>query len=103
MMNKKLAVIGAGKIGTAILRGVIKAGVFGKDQIMASDVSEALRQSAASELAIKVTPDNKAACAFADIVLLAVKPQILDAVVKEIAGAIGTAKLVVSVAAGVAI
>ena len=103
MLNKKLAVIGAGKIGAAIVRGAVKADLVSKDQILASDVSEALRQAAERELGIKTTSDNKAACAFADIVVLAVKPQILDGVVDEIANTIGNAKLVVSVAAGVPI
>src|ERR1051325_9630339 len=103
MMNNKLAVIGVGKIGAAILRGVIKADLVSKDQIIASDESEALRQAAARELGIKVTADNNAACAFADIVVLAVKPQILDGVLAEIAPTVGASKLIVSVAAGVPI
>jgi pyrroline-5-carboxylate reductase len=68
---------------------------------MASDVSEALRQAAANELGIKVTADNGALCDFADIIILAVKPQIVDPVAREIAKKLGAKKLLVSVAAGV--
>ncbi|MGH7768087.1 MAG: pyrroline-5-carboxylate reductase [Candidatus Binatia bacterium] len=100
MLKDKIGVIGAGKIGSAIMRGVIGAGLVQKKQVMASDVSKALRQSVAAELGIEVTPDNDKVCQFADIVILAVKPQIIDAVVKEIAGKLGK-KLLVSVAAGV--
>jgi len=103
MLKEKIGVIGAGKIGSAIVRGMIKAGLVTKDQVMASDVSDALRRSIAQELAIKVTPENGALCDFADVVVLAVKPQIVDLVAKEIAKKVGTSKLVISVAAGVPI
>jgi len=101
MLKEKIGVIGAGKIGSAIIRGVIRAGLAQKDQVMASDVSTALRQSIAKELEIKVTPNNDKLCGFADIVILAVKPQIVDPVLKEIAKKVGKEKLLVSVAAGV--
>jgi pyrroline-5-carboxylate reductase len=68
---------------------------------MASDVSEALRQAAGDELGIKVSVDNATLCDFADIVILAVKPQIVDSVAREIAKKLGAKKLLVSVAAGV--
>ena len=101
MLKERIGVIGAGKIGSAIVRGVIRAGLVNKDQVMASDVSEALRQSIATEVGIKVTSDNGEVCDFASIVILAVKPQIVDSVVKEMAKKLGKAKLLISVAAGV--
>ena len=103
MLTEKIGVIGAGKIGSAIARGVIRAGLAAKDNVMASDVSEALRQAAAHELGIKVTADNGALCDFAEIIVLAVKPQIVDPVAKEISKKLGKAKLLISVAAGVPI
>ena len=103
MLTEKIGVIGAGKIGSAIARGVIRAGLAAKENVMASDVSEALRQAAVNELGIKVTADNGALCDFADIIILAVKPQIVDPVAKEIAKKLGKTKLLVSVAAGVPI
>ncbi len=103
MLTEKIGVIGAGKIGSAIARGIIRAGLAAKENVMASDVSDALRQAAVSELGIKVTADNGALCDFADIIILAVKPQIVDPVAKEIAKKLGKTKLLVSVAAGVPI
>ncbi len=103
MLKEKIGVIGAGKIGAAILRGVIRAGLVHKDQAMASDLAEPLRHAVAKELQIRVTANNKETCDFADIVILAVKPQVVDPVVKEIAKRIGKNKLLVSVAAGVPI
>jgi len=101
VLTEKIGVVGAGKIGSAIARGVIHAGLVAKEKVMTSDVSEALRQSATQELGIRATADNLDLCNFADIVILAVKPQIVDAVAREIAKKIGNGKLLVSVAAGV--
>ena len=101
MLNEKIGIIGAGKIGSAIARGVLRAGLVSKDQVMASDVSEALQQSIATEVGIEATSDNGKICDFASIVILAVKPQIIDSVVKEISTKLGKTKLLVSVAAGV--
>src|SRR5919107_1100294 len=101
MISEKIGIIGAGKIGSAIARGIIRAGLVTIDRVMASDVSDPLRQAISNELGIGVTSDNRQLCDFANVVILAVKPQILDSVVKQMAKSLGTGKLLVSVAAGV--
>ena len=103
MVTEKIGVVGAGKIGSAIARGIIRAGLVTTDQVMASDVSDPLRQAIGNELGINVTSDNRQLCDFADVVILAVKPQILDPVVKQMAMSFSAGKLLVSVAAGVPI
>ncbi len=103
MLNAKIGVIGAGKIGAAIARGVLCGGLVTKEQVMASDVSESLTRALNAEFGIATTPDNGALCDFADIVIVAVKPQIVDGVAREIGGKLGSEKLLVSVAAGVPI
>jgi pyrroline-5-carboxylate reductase len=101
MITGNVGIVGAGKIGSAIARGIIRAGLVTTDQVMASDVSEPLRQAIGKELGIAVTSENRQLCEFADVVMLAVKPQILDSVVKQLAINLGAGKLLVSVAAGV--
>jgi pyrroline-5-carboxylate reductase len=103
VLTEKIGVIGAGKIGSAIVRGVLQAGLVKKEGVMASDVSDELRQAMVKDLGIKATADNGALCDFADIVILAVKPQVVDAVAREVAKKLGKTKLLVSVAAGVPI
>ncbi|HVR14739.1 MAG TPA: NAD(P)-binding domain-containing protein, partial [Candidatus Limnocylindrales bacterium] len=98
MLTEKIGVIGAGKIGSAIARGIIRAGLVNKESVMCSDVSDELRQAIARDLDIKVTPDNGALCDFAEIIILAVKPQIVDPVAREIAKKLGKSKLLISVA-----
>ena len=101
MVTGNVGIVGAGKIGSAIARGIIRTGLVTSDQVMASDVSDPLRQTIANELGIGVTSDNRQLCDFADVVILAVKPQIVDSVVKQMAKSLGAGKLLVSVAAGV--
>jgi pyrroline-5-carboxylate reductase len=101
MLTGTIGIIGAGKIGSAIARGMVRASLVAKDRIMASDVSDELRDAIVEELGISVTSDNVKVCEFADVVILAVKPQILVSVIKEIAAKLGETKLLISVAAGV--
>jgi pyrroline-5-carboxylate reductase len=101
VLQEKIGIIGAGKIGSAIARGIIKAGLVAKDSVVASDVSDALRESIAQELGIQTTANNVELCDFSDIVVIAVKPQIVVPVAREIAKKVAKAKLLVSVAAGV--
>jgi pyrroline-5-carboxylate reductase len=101
MITGNVGIVGAGKIGSAIARGIIRADLVTADQIMATDVSDPLRQAIATELGIRVSSDNRQLCDFADVVILAVKPEVLDSVLKQMAKSFGAGKLLVSVAAGV--
>jgi pyrroline-5-carboxylate reductase len=103
MFAAKIGIIGAGKIGGAIARAIIGAGLVKPEQLMASDVSDALREEIKASAGIAVTQENRAVVNFGDIIILAVKPQIIPAVADEIAASVGQRKLVVSVAAGVPI
>lgn len=101
MLADKIGVIGAGKIGSAILRGLVGAGLVEKGQVMASDPQGELRKRVGAEIGIRVTADNAEACEFADVVILAVKPQVVQAVLQPLGKSLGKERLLVSVAAGV--
>ncbi len=103
MLPEKIGVIGAGKIGTALIRGMLNAAVVKKDQIMASAPRATARESLAQEIGIAVTSENSEACDFADIVILAVKPALVPSVLKGVTKHLGKSKLLISVAAGVPI
>ena len=101
LSDKKLAVLGAGKLGGILLRAYVKRGLFASNRVVAT-VKHADRAAAlARELGIAVTTDNREAVRGADIVLLTIKPQTVAEVLQEIAPEIGADALLVSVAASV--
>jgi pyrroline-5-carboxylate reductase len=93
------AILGAGKMGEALLSGMLRAGVAPGDVIAAvrrGDRAEALRDS----YGIEVTSAAKAAAKAATLVIT-VKPQDMAGLLEEIAPAVRTGQLVISVAAGI--
>ena len=101
MLTEKIGIIGAGKIGSAILRGVIRGGLVDKNRLIASAPREAVRNVHAQETGVTVTSNNAEVVDFSDMVILTVKPQVIHKVLEEIAPRMSNQKLLVSVAAGV--
>ena len=100
MKDKRIAVLGAGHMGTALLRGILASGWGRRGRLVATHPKIAKAAALRDELRIRVIADNRRAAKDADIVILAVKPQILDAVLAEIAPVVPRGRLVVSIAAG---
>jgi pyrroline-5-carboxylate reductase len=100
MVAKRIAVIGAGHMGTALLRGILASGWGTKKNLIASHPKRAKGAALASELGIAVTDSNEEAARQAQIVILAVKPQILESVLHEIRPARHRDVLFLSIAAG---
>ncbi len=99
--QRRLAVLGAGKIGGILLRAFLKQGLISPKQAVATVQHPERAQAIARELGIPVSTDNRAAAREADIVLLCVKPQTVREVLEEIRSEVSEDKLVVSVAASV--
>ena len=99
--NKKLAVLGAGKLGGILLRAYLKQGLFVPNRVTATVRRPERAAALAKELGISVTTDNFEAVKGADIILLTVKPQTVAEVLQEIAPGIGARTLLVSAAASV--
>lgn len=112
-VKKKLGFIGAGNMAEALARGLVENKVFKPSELIASDVDAARRRKfkggSKGGLKIEVTDDNLKVLNSSRAVLFAVKPQTIDAVLTELAGADAGAprrgglasKLFVSIAAGV--
>jgi pyrroline-5-carboxylate reductase len=101
LSDKRLAVLGAGKLGGILLRAYLQQGIFAAKRVTAT-VKHAEKASAlAKELGINVATENRKAVHGADIVLLGLKPQVVGEVLKEIAPELAPHTLVVSVAASV--
>ncbi|HMI84120.1 MAG TPA: pyrroline-5-carboxylate reductase [Polyangiaceae bacterium] len=103
MKDQKIGFVGAGNMAGALIKGLLHSGTVGPAQILASDVREERLAELAGEHGIAVTKDNAELAAWADLVVLAVKPQVIDKVMGPIARALRSHALVVSIAAGVPI
>ena len=98
--NKKISFIGGGNMAQALISGLVSCGVKPSLITVADPSSEAREQLAAKGLnTVDPTTDAKAAVIGADIVVLAVKPQVMKAVVSGFADVLDK-QLVISVAAG---
>src|SRR5215472_7636767 len=97
LSDKKLAVLGAGKLGGILLRAYLKQGLFKSKNVTATVKHGEKAAALAKQLGVAVTSDNRAAVKGADIVLLGVKPQVVAEVLKEIAPEIAAKAVVASV------
>ncbi len=101
LSGHKLALLGGGKLGGILLRGLLKQGLFAPRDVVVT-VRHAERAAAlAKEMGIEVTTDNRKAVRGRDIVLMCVKPQAVSEVLADIRGEVSGKTLVVSVAASV--
>jgi pyrroline-5-carboxylate reductase len=101
LSDKTLAVLGTGKLGGILLRAYLKQGLFAPKRVTATVRHEEKATALARDLGVNGTTDNRKAVHGADIVLLAVKPQVVGDVLKEIAPELGKDTLIISVAASV--
>lgn len=99
--GKKVGFLGAGNMGEAMIRGLLKAGVVPAEDIFATDVRLDRLQQLGKLYGIHTLSDNSLLVKRVDVVILAVKPQIIHSVLKEVAPAVAPKKLLISVAAGV--
>jgi pyrroline-5-carboxylate reductase len=95
--------LGAGKMATALIRGMIRAGVVEPASIAASDPLPGARASLEAEAGIEVVESNLAVVLESDVLVLAVKPQSVPHVLAELQPAMTKQHLVVSIAAGVSL
>lgn len=99
--NLRVGFIGAGKMATALARGFVRAGLVESDGISASDVSPAALAAFVREAGGQALESNQAVAESAQVLLIAVKPAQVAAVLQEISPHLTPRHLVVSIAAGV--
>jgi pyrroline-5-carboxylate reductase len=98
--RKRIAFVGGGNMANALLRGLIETGSSPRDVTVAEPIA-AKRAQLKRGYRVATTDSNSDAVSRADIVILAVKPQIIDEVLASIREAVARRHLVVSIAAGV--
>lgn len=97
----KITFIGAGNMAEAIVAGIVKQQVVEASDVCVTDISADRLAHFESRYGVGISPDNVAAVANADVVILSVKPQVFPAVWPEIEGALKPDALVVSIMAGI--
>ncbi|HYY76587.1 MAG TPA: pyrroline-5-carboxylate reductase [Gaiellaceae bacterium] len=100
-MERKLAVLGAGKAGEALIAGVLSAGWRTAEEIVATARHEEHLEDLGERYGIATTLSNVEAVEGAALVVIAVKPQDIEGLLSEIAGAVTADQTVLSIAAAI--
>ncbi len=93
--------VGGGNMATALINGFVNAGLYRPAQMCASDVDAAKRRALERRLRVTATADNESLIQRSQIVMLAVKPQIVDEVLAQCRSAVTRRHLFISILAGV--
>ena len=96
----KIGFIGCGNMASAMIGGIIKNQVAAPADILASAKTEVSREKKKAELGIAMTADNREVAAFAEVLILAVKPFYYEDVIQEIRDVVADDTIVVSIAPG---
>jgi len=98
--KKKIGLIGCGKMGGALLAGILRARLISPKEIICADYDRRRLDEIRGQYNVETTTRNKRA-AEADIVIIAVKPQVVGEVLDDISSVIKPSTVLVSIAAGI--
>ncbi len=101
LKDKKIGFIGSGNMGEALIGGLIGSDAVTADNIICSDTQKERIELLKKKYGIQTTTDNPEVVRRSEIIIYAVKPQIIAAVLKETVPFIDPSKLIISIAAGV--
>ncbi len=100
IQDLRIAVIGAGIMGEAMISGMLRQGLVPPQQIMATELRAERRDEIGARYGVQVTDDNVAAVHWAQVAVFAVKPQTLPRLLPELRGTLNDGELVLSIVAG---
>jgi pyrroline-5-carboxylate reductase len=101
MADGRIAIVGAGRIGEALLSGLLSSGWRSRDQIVVTSRSESRAAQLRDLHGVEATTSNPAAVRGAELVVVAVKPQDIDTLLGEIGGLLAPEQTVLTVAAAI--
>ncbi len=103
MFSRKIGIIGVGNMGSALIRGILGSKIEKAEDIIIYDINEKLLKERSQEYNINIAKNNEDIAQSANIILIAVKPQVIDEVLKEIGSIITEKQTIISIAAGISI
>src|SRR5215216_1114856 len=98
--DARIAFVGAGVMAEAMIAGLLKNALIPAEHVVASHPREDRRQRLEERFGILTTESNREAANDADLVFLTIKPQVLQAVMRQLCGSLSPGQVVVSVIAG---
>ncbi|MGE0871907.1 MAG: pyrroline-5-carboxylate reductase [Kofleriaceae bacterium] len=101
LASHKIGFIGAGNMAEALIRGLVRGGHVPAERVFASGPRRERLEELRASYGVTVTTDNREVASAAGVVVLSIKPQIMDKVLGEIGDQLRAGTLVVSIAAGV--
>jgi pyrroline-5-carboxylate reductase len=101
LKDKKISIIGTGNMGEALVSGLISSGSTSPEHIICTDVRDEKIKSVKDKYGVITMKNNTEAVEASEIVIYAVKPQIIASVLRETASCLDMSKLIISIAAGV--
>lgn len=99
--GKKICFVGSGNMGEALISGLVGSQTARAEDITCTDIREEKLERIAKDYGVCTSTDNRSAVEESEIIIYAVKPQIMAAVLKETAPVLDMSKLIISIAAGV--
>ncbi len=101
LKNRQVGLVGTGNMGEALIKGLLHGHVCKPEQIFCSDTRLERLKAVRETYGVKGTSHNIEVVKHSDILILAVKPQIMKQVVSEVSKYLDLSKLIISIAAGV--
>jgi len=99
--GKKVGFVGAGNMGEALIKGLLAANLVPAEAVYVTDVRLERLKELDRQYGVQIAANNTELVRQVDVVLLAVKPQIMEPVLREIAPAVTRKRLLISIAAGI--
>lgn len=99
--EKRVVFIGCGNMGSALISGILESGLISKDKVLVTDIRPKRLEYIREKEGVSTTEDNREAVEKSDVIVLAVKPQVIGRVLSEIKDVVTGDKVIISIAAGI--
>lgn len=100
-MDKKIGFIGCGKMAQAMIKGILSSGVVSPDLIKVSSKTNTTIKMVKEKYSIMTTVDNREVAKWADLLFLAIKPDIHKEIIQEIKDIVSKDTVIITIAAGI--
>lgn len=99
--EKRVVFIGCGNMGSALISGILESRLISKDKVLVTDIRPKRLEYIREKEGVSTTEDNREAVEKSDVIVLAVKPQVIGRVLSEIKDVVTGDKVIISIAAGI--